>query len=80
LNIQTDTKQDEAFGEIDNSFGSFNTWRHMVKVGTGLINNNWAFDARLSQISSDGFIDRASSDLKSYFLSGGYFGENTWLK
>lgn len=80
LNIQTDTKQEEAFGEIDNSFGSFNTRRNMVKVGTGLINNKWAFDARLSQISSDGFIDRASSDLRSYFLSGGYYGENHVVK
>jgi iron complex outermembrane recepter protein len=80
LNIQTDTRQDEAFAEIDNSFGSFNTMRNMVKVGTGLINDHWAFDARVSQISSDGFIDRASSDLKSYFLSGGYYGEKHVLK
>ncbi|WP_373522000.1 TonB-dependent receptor [Aquiflexum sp.] len=80
LNIQTDTRQDEAFAEIDNSFGSFNTIRNMVKVGTGLINDHWAFDARVSQISSDGFIDRASSDLKSYFLSGGYYGEKHVLK
>ncbi|WP_194975714.1 TonB-dependent receptor [Aquiflexum lacus] len=76
LNIQTDTHQEEAFAEVDNSFGSFNTNRHMVKVGTGLINNRWSVDARLSQITSDGFIDRASSDMRSYFLSGGYFGEN----
>ncbi len=80
LNIQTDTKQDEAFGEVDNSFGSFNTRRHSVKLGSGLINNRWAFDARLSKISSDGYIDRASSDLNSYFLSGGYFGDNHVVK
>ncbi|PRY89265.1 iron complex outermembrane receptor protein [Mongoliibacter ruber] len=80
LNIQTDTRQEEAYGEIDNSFGSFNTRRHMVKVGSGLINDKWAFDARLSQISSDGYIDRASSDLRSYFLSGGYYGENHVVK
>jgi iron complex outermembrane receptor protein len=80
LNIQTDTRQDEAFAEIDNSFGSFNTRRHMVKVGSGLINNRWAFDARLSRIASDGYIDRASSDLQSYFLSGGYYGEKHVVK
>jgi len=80
LNIQTDTRQDEAFAEIDNSFGSFNTRRNMFKVGTGLINDHWAFDARVSQISSDGYIDRASSDLRSYFLSGGYYGEKHVLK
>lgn len=80
LNIQTDTHQEEAFAELDNSFGSFNTQRNMVKVGTGLINNRWSVDARLSQITSDGFIDRASSDMRSYFLSGGYFGENHVFK
>ncbi|WP_373495745.1 TonB-dependent receptor, partial [Aquiflexum sp.] len=80
LNIQTDTHQEEAFAEVDNSFGSFNTQRNMVKVGTGLINNRWSVDARLSQITSDGYIDRASSDMRSYFLSGGYFGENHVFK
>lgn len=80
LNIQTDTRQDEAYAEVDNSFGSFNTRRHMVKVGTGLINNRWAFDGRLSQITSDGYIDRASSNLRSYFLSGGYYGEKHVVK
>lgn len=80
LNIQTDSYQEDAFGEVDNSFGSFNTRRHMVKLGSGLINNRWAFDARLSQISTDGFIDRAFSDLRSYFVSGGYFGDNHMIK
>lgn len=80
INIQTDTRQDEAYGEVDNSFGSFNTRRHTVKAGTGLLNNRWAFDARLSQITSDGYMDRASSNLRSYFLTGGYYGENHVFK
>ncbi len=80
LNIQTDTRSEEAFAEIDNSFGSFNTKRHMVKFGTGLINNRWAMDGRLSQITSDGYIDRAFSDMRSYFLSGGYYGDKHVFK
>lgn len=80
INIQTDTRQDEAYGEVDNSFGSFNTRRHTVKAGTGLLNNRWTFDARLSQITSDGYMDRASSNLRSYFLTGGYYGENHVFK
>ena len=47
--------------------------KETVKVGTGLLNNHWAFDARLSNIGTDGYIDRASSDLNSYYLQGGYF-------
>lgn len=80
LNFQTDTRQDEAYAQLDNGFGSFNTWRHTVKAGTGLLNNRFAVDARLSKITSDGYIDRASSDLTSWFVSGGFYGENHVIK
>ncbi len=80
LNFQTDTRQDEAYAQVDNGFGSFNTWRHTVKAGTGLLNNRFAVDARLSKISSDGYVDRAFSDLSSWFVSGGYYGENHVVK
>lgn len=80
INIQTDTRKEEAYGEVDNSFGSFNTRRHTVKAGSGLLNNRWTIDARLSQITSDGYMDRASSNLRSYFLTGGYHGENHVFK
>ncbi|MFC4870381.1 TonB-dependent receptor [Negadavirga shengliensis] len=80
INIQTDTKREEAYAETDNSFGSFNTRKHTVKAGTGLLNGKWAVDARLSQISSDGYIDRAFSDLRSYFVSGGYYGDDHVFK
>ncbi len=80
LNFQTDTRQDEPYAEISNSAGSFNTWRHTVKAGTGLLNNRFTVDARLSKITSDGYVDRAFSDLKSFFVSGGYYGENHVVK
>ncbi|RIW18902.1 TonB-dependent receptor [Algoriphagus lacus] len=80
LNFQTDTRQDEAYAELDNGFGSFNTWRHTVKAGTGLLNNRFAVDARLSKITSDGYVDRAFSDLSSWFVSGGYYGEKNVIK
>ncbi|WP_373396265.1 TonB-dependent receptor [Algoriphagus halophilus] len=80
LNFQTDTRQDDPYAEISNSVGSFNSWRHTVKAGTGLLNNRFAVDARLSKITSDGYVDRAFSDLKSFFVSAGYYGENHVLK
>ncbi|MFC5626801.1 TonB-dependent receptor [Algoriphagus winogradskyi] len=80
LNIQTDTRKDEPYAEISNSVGSFNSWKHTVKAGTGLLNNRFAVDARLSKITSDGYVDRAFSDLKSFFVSGGYYGENHVVK
>lgn len=80
LNFQTDTRRDEAYAELDNGFGSFNTWRHTVKAGTGLLNNRFAVDARLSKITSDGYVDRAFSDLNSWFVSGGFYGEKSVIK
>lgn len=80
VSLQTDLPSKEASAEVNNSFGSFNTRKHTFIVNSGLINDKWAFQGRLSQIASDGYIDRARSDLQSYFLSGGYYGKNTVLK
>ena len=80
LNLLTDAVSREAGGEISNSYGSFNTRRHNVKFTTGLLNDHIEIAGRLSAIASDGYIDRASSDLKSYFLQGSYVGDNTLIK
>jgi iron complex outermembrane receptor protein len=80
LNIQTTTGETDPYAELNNTYGSFDTWKNTVKVGTGLIDGKFSFDGRLSRIKSDGFIDRAASDLKSYFLSGTYHGKSDLLK
>ena len=80
LNIQTSTRRDSAYAELNNTFGSYQTWKNTVNVGTGLINNRFSLDGRLSRIKSDGYIDRGSSDLKSYFLSGAYYGKASLLR
>jgi iron complex outermembrane receptor protein len=80
INMKTATIPQEAYGEIDGGYGSFNTAKTTFKGGSGILNNHWALDARLSSITSDGFIDRAAVDLKSYFAQGAYFNENTLLK
>lgn len=80
ISMQTLTLRDEPYAEVSSSVGSFNTFRNSVGFGTGLINRRWAFDGRLSAISSDGYVDRASADLRSYYLSGGYYGNKTVVK
>jgi len=80
INIQTSKLQREPYGELSGSYGYFNTWKSTARFGTGLIKNKFTFDGRLSQIKSDGYIDRATSDLKSFFLSGGYYGMKTILR
>ena len=80
INLQTSTLKKEPYAEYKTSAGSFGTFKNSVSAGTGLINGKFIVDAHLAKISSDGFIDRASSDLKSFFVSGGYFSEKTIVK
>jgi iron complex outermembrane receptor protein len=80
LNILTDAISEDAFAEISNSFGSFNTRKHTVKFSTGKINDHIEIAGRLSNIYSDGYVDRAFTDLKSYYLQGSYTDENTLIK
>ena len=80
INVLTDAVSKEATGEISNSFGSYNTRKHTIKFSTGLLNNHFEIAGRLSNIASDGYIDRASADLKSYFLQGSYIDDNTLIK
>ena len=80
INVLTDAFSKDANGEISNSFGSYNTRKHTVKFSTGLMNDHFEIAGRLSNIVSDGYIDRASSDLKSYFLQGSYVDDNTLIK
>lgn len=80
INIETDGLNRESYAELNNAYGSFNSRKHTVKFGTGLMANKFAFDARLSQITSDGYVDRATSDLRSYFVSGGYYGQRSLVK
>ncbi len=80
INIETTRLNSEPYAEINSSAGSFNTFKNTLNFGSGLIGGNWAFDGRASAISSDGYIDRGWSNLKSFYLSGGYFGEKSILK
>ncbi|KAF2329546.1 TonB-dependent receptor [Flavobacterium ginsenosidimutans] len=80
LNMLTDSYANKATGEISSSAGSFNTIKNTVKFSTGLLNDHFEIAGRLSAIKSQGYIDRASSDLKSYFLQGTYVGKTTLIK
>lgn len=80
LNVLTDAISEEAYGEISSSFGSYNTKKNTVKFSTGKINDHVEFAGRFSKIDSDGYIDRAWSDLKSYFLQASYVDEHTLIK
>jgi iron complex outermembrane receptor protein len=80
LNMLTDSYSDKASGEISSAVGSFKTLKNTVKFSTGLMNDHFEIAGRLSVLKSDGYVDRASSDLKSYFLQGTYVGKTTLIK
>lgn len=80
INLQTNSLNSERYAELSNAVGSFNSVKNTVKFGTGLLNSKWTFDGRMSRIVSDGYIDRASTNLSSYYLSAGYYGKNDIIK
>lgn len=80
INMRTQRFSATPFAEVSGSFGSFNTHKETVKVGSGLLGGHWAIEARLSNIGSDGYRDRATSALKSYYAQAGYFSNNASVR
>ena len=80
IDLQTSKLKPQSSISYSSSAGSFSTFRNNLSVGTGLIDGKFAVDASLSKVTSAGFIDRGASDLKSYFISAGYFTANTIIK
>src|SRR6056300_1876844 len=80
LNIETDAVQDEAYASLATSIGSFNTIKNTLKFSSGTLNEGVTISGRLSQINSDGYVDRAASNLDAYYLQGTFKDKNTLLK
>ncbi len=80
INFSTNEVMKEAYAEINNSYGSFDTWKNTLKLGSGLIGDHITTDIRISNITSNGFIDRAKTDLKSIYFSTAYIGKNNSLR
>lgn len=80
INIQTNKLDEKPYAETNISGGSFGTRKVNVLAGTGLLNNHFVLDARLSKIYSDGYVDRAFSDLRSFYISGGYYTKKSFFR
>ncbi|HEV8079737.1 MAG TPA: TonB-dependent receptor [Chitinophagaceae bacterium] len=80
INLSTNEINDSAYVELNNSFGTFNTWKNTLKVGSGLLGKHFTFDVRGSLINSDGYVDRASTDLKSFYISTAYLSPTNSLR
>lgn len=80
INLMTNEVQEKSYATLSNSIGSFNTFKNTIKTGTGLINGRYTVDARLSNISSDGYMDRSSSRLQSFYVSAASIKEKSSLR
>lgn len=80
INMLTSEFNTQPYAGFSGSFGSFGTHKETLRAGTGIIDGHWALDLRLSDIGSDGYIDRASTDLSSYYLQGAYYGNRTTVR
>ncbi len=80
INLSTNTLHKERYAELNNSVGSFNTFKNTIKVGTGLLGTHFTVDARISGISSDGYVDRAKSNLQSFYVSTAYINNGSSLR
>ncbi len=80
LNMRTDKLSNKAYTELNLGYGSYNTQKQTLRLGSGLLNKHWAVDARVSRIKSDGYVDRATFDGLGYFVQGGYVGNKTMVK
>ena len=80
VNMRTQSFASDPYAELSGSYGSFNTNKETLRVGSGLLGDHWAVEARLSHIGSDGYRDRATSELVSYFGQLGYFNDKTSVR
>ncbi len=80
VSMTTAAPQTEFGGDVTFSYGSYNTNKQAIHIGSGLMGGRWMVDARLTHIGSDGYIDRGMTDLKSYMLQGAYYGQRTTVK
>ncbi len=80
INVNTMSFNTQPFAEVQTSAGSFGTLRNTISLSSGLIKDRFVFDARVSKINSDGYVDRATSDLKSFYVSSGYYHNSSFLR
>ena len=80
INLQTSQLNTEPYAELNSAYGSYNTLKNSISFGTGIFDKQFSMDARISKLSSDGYIDRASSDLTSYYVSGSFTSKKDLLR
>ena len=80
LNMTSAPSAAKFSGRASLSYGSFNTAKQEIALSSGLLGGHWAIDGRLSHLSSDGYVERASSNLSSYMLQAGYYNGRTSVK
>jgi iron complex outermembrane recepter protein len=80
INFSSNELNAKGYVELNNSYGSFNSYKSTLKMGTGLVGCHFTVDVRISATGSEGFIDRADSRMGSLYFSPAYIGEKNSLR
>ncbi|MCK4747031.1 MAG: TonB-dependent receptor [Bacteroidales bacterium] len=80
VNLMTRKVEKEPYATYEATMGAFRTYRNAISAGTGLIKDHFAVDLRLSDMHSEGYMDRSWTDLQSYYASAGYYDAKTMVK
>jgi iron complex outermembrane receptor protein len=80
INMQTEPVGLTPYVGVDMSAGSYYSNKETLRFGTGLLSGHWGLQGRLSHIGSHGYLERAHTQLYSYFAQAGYFSDNTIVK
>jgi len=79
INMNTNQTYINPYSKINLGYGSFDTKKFSASVGTGLMRDKYSFNFRFSNLKSDGYVDRASSDLRSLYFSAGRITDKSAL-
>jgi iron complex outermembrane receptor protein len=80
VNMQTNRPSIRPYAEISSTAGSFNTFRNNISLGTGIVGRGFNFDARYSNVRSDGYIERSDAKHQSLYAAGAWQGAYTFVK
>ncbi|MFT3981825.1 MAG: TonB-dependent receptor [Ferruginibacter sp.] len=80
INLGTNDINTKKYLELNSTAGSFYSFKNTLKFGTGLLGKHFTFDGRLSQVQSEGYVDRADSRLQSYYGSAAYISSKSSLR
>lgn len=80
LNLLTDGFVDDSYVRLSSSIGSYGTKKGTLRFGVNTLEDKLSLSGRMSLLQSDGYVDRAYSDLNGYTLQAAYNHPKRYVK